>query len=77
MTVYDVRMQYESRLQALHAGIGHARLSYHLGAVVLALATILFLTLGGYSIRQQVAYRVAVAPDSGCGSLCPALSQAA
>jgi hypothetical protein len=56
MTVHDVLIQYESRLSELQTGIANARLNYHLGAVVLALATALFLTLGIYAIREQIAY---------------------
>ncbi len=56
MTVHNVLIEYESRLRELQAGIGHARLNYHVGSIVLALATALFFALGVYAIRQRIAY---------------------
>jgi len=56
MTVHDPLIEYENGLRVLQGSIEHARLNYHLGGMVLALAVALFLVLGVYAIRQQVAY---------------------
>jgi hypothetical protein len=56
VTVSEILMQYESRLRELQAGMMHGRLHCNSAAVALAIAVALFLTLGLYAVRQQVAF---------------------
>jgi hypothetical protein len=55
VTLSDVVIQYESRLQDLQAGIANARVLHTASALVLAGAVPVFLLLSLYAIRQQVA----------------------
>jgi len=55
VTLSDVVIQYESRLQDLQAGVANARALHTASALILAGAVAVFLFLSLYAIRQQVA----------------------
>src|SRR6266700_8445928 len=54
VTVHEVLIQYESRLQELQAGLTQVRMQHLATATVLIVAAALFLTLGVYAIRQRI-----------------------
>jgi uncharacterized membrane protein len=54
VTVHEVLIQYESRLQELQAGLTQVRMQHLATATVLMVAAALFLTLGVYAIRQRI-----------------------
>lgn len=56
MTLHDVVIQYESRLQDLQAGLAQARYVHATSAFVLASSMAVFMMLSLYAMRQQVAF---------------------
>ena len=56
MTLHDVVIQYEGRLQDLQTGLAQARYLHNASALVLASAVAVFMMLSVYAVRQQVAF---------------------
>ena len=56
MTIHDVAIQYEGRLQDLQTGLAQARYLHAASAFVLATAMVVFTMLSLYAVRQQVAF---------------------
>lgn len=55
LTIGDIAIQYESRLRDLNTAAAHARLHTGIAALMLAIASALFLGLGTYAIGRQIA----------------------
>jgi hypothetical protein len=56
VTIHDVVVQYEGRLEHLQAALAQARMLHATSALVLASAVAVFMMLSLYAVRQQVAF---------------------